>query len=268
MIDTHTHLYLEEFNPDSDTESGLPRGASAVKRALEAGVSHLIFPNVDLASYAPMIALHNQFPDNTSVAIGLHPTSVGEDFEADLNDTLELISCNSDIVAVGEVGIDLYWDKTFRQEQMDAFRRQIEAASLSDLPVIIHCREALNDTLEVLSEFGDKLPPVVFHSFTGSQSDVEAIREVADARFGINGVVTYKSAGGLRSALPSIGLDRIMLETDSPYLSPVPKRGRRNESANILYVADCIAATLGTTRQIVEKATDTNARDFFRLHQL
>lgn len=265
MIDTHTHLYLEEFNPDGDMAADAPRGAAAVKRAIEAGVAHLIFPNVDLESYKPMMNLHNYFPEETSASIGLHPTSVGENYKADLEATLELLAHNTEAVAIGEVGMDLYWDKTYRREQMEVFRRQIEAASQRGLPVIIHCREALDDTLGVLREFGAELPQVVFHSFTGSIADVEAIRSVTDARFGINGVVTYKSAGALREALPAIGLDRMMLETDSPYLAPVPKRGRRNESAYILHVADCIAATLGTTREVVEKGTDATAREFFRL---
>lgn len=257
MIDTHTHLYLPEFEEDGS--------ATAVERALEAGVSHMVFPNVDESSVEPMLALHRLFPSATSVAMGLHPTEVGDDWR-EIVSLVDRRLAGGGYVAVGEVGIDLYWDSTRRLEQMEAFRAQLALAKKYSLPVIIHCREGLAEVLECVAAEDADDAGLLFHSFTGTADDVRRILEAApSARFGINGVVTFKSAKALRAALPEIGVERMMFETDSPYLAPVPYRGRRNESAYIGNVCRCVAAELGMDASQLEAVTDANARKFFRL---
>ena len=254
MIDTHTHPYLSQF------EDG---GAEAVQNAIDNGVTHMVLPNVDASTVEPMMALHRRFPTATSVAMGLHPTEVGPDWER-VVDEMELLLDKGGFVAVGEIGIDLYWEKEHRIEQMQAFARQLRIASRLGLPVIIHCREALDETLQVISEVRPYVP-LIFHSFTGSPDDVRRIREVCDPFFGINGVVTFKNAKEIREALPLIGLDRIVVETDAPYLAPVPFRGRRNEPAYVVHTCAKIAEVLGLTPHQVEASTDINAKRIFRI---
>ena len=254
MIDTHTHPYLSQF------EDG---GAEAVQNAIDNGVTHMVLPNVDASTVEPMMALHRRFPTATSVAMGLHPTEVGPDWER-VVDEMELLLDKGGFVAVGEIGIDLYWEKEHRIEQMQAFARQLRIASRLGLPVIIHCREALDETLQVISEVRPDVP-LIFHSFTGPPDDVRRIREVCDPFFGINGVVTFKNAKEIREALPLIGLDRIVVETDAPYLAPVPFRGRRNEPAYVVHTCAKIAEVLGLTPQQVEASTDINAKRIFRI---
>lgn len=252
MIDSHSHIYLEEFDADR---------SDVVARARQAGVRHLVLPNVDLDTVEPMMALHRAFPAYTSVAMGLHPTSVGENFRSDLA-AVKAIFDRGGFVAVGEVGIDLYWDKTYRNEQIEVFDEQLRWAERTCLPVIIHCREGLDDILWTFDNYGGTLPKCVFHSFGGTVDDVEAIRRRGDFLFGINGIVTFKNSK-LGDVLPAIGLDRILLETDCPYLTPVPFRGRRNESAYIPHIAAKIAELLGTTIDEVSAQTDANAQRFF-----
>lgn len=236
-------------------------GVGAVTRAIEAGVTRMVFPCVNLGSLTDMRRLHDEFPENTRLALGLHPTDLSADWQSDLDKMEALLP--GDFAAIGEVGIDLYHDASMREEQRVAFARQIGWAQRFGLPVIIHCREGLDDTLGVLSGTEGELPPLIFHSFTGTADDVRRIRTVCDPWFGINGVVTFKNAPLLREALPEIGLDRIVLETDSPWLSPAPKRGQTNESARIPYIRDCVAATLGVTPEEVERATDKAAARLF-----
>ncbi|MDE5874536.1 MAG: TatD family hydrolase [Muribaculaceae bacterium] len=254
MIDTHSHPYLPNF-PEG--------GAAVVDRAVAAGVGHIIMPNVDADTIATMMALHQERRDVTSVAMGLHPTEVKDDWEG-VVDRMRRLIAEGGFVAVGEVGIDLYWDKTREREQREAFAAQLRIAREFRLPVIIHCREALDATLETIKG-ADVDVPLIFHSFTGSREDVRKIREVCDPYFGINGVVTFKNAQELREALPEIGLDRILLETDSPYLAPVPFRGKRNESAYLGHVCRMVASTLGIGEEEVERVTDSNAVKVFSL---
>lgn len=253
LIDTHTHLYLENFNPDGG-------GEAAVRRALAAGVCHMVFPNVDLSTIGPMEALADMFPDAVSCAMGLHPTEVKADWREALAQVEEHMAAGRRYVAVGEVGIDLYWDRTFREEQMMAFERQCRMAARLGLPVIIHCREGLPETLEVLK--GISGVRAVFHSFGGTEADVEAVRAVGDFYFGINGIVTFKNSG-LGAVLPAIGAERVLLETDSPYLAPVPRRGRRNESAYLPYICAFVADRLGIDAEAAAGITSANARDLF-----
>lgn len=256
MIDTHTHLYLDDFDPD--------RGA-AVERAISAGVGTMIFPNVDLGTLSPMRELHARYPMATRMAIGLHPTEVNDEpvdaqlkFVAD-----ELASHPSDYVAIGEIGIDLYWDKQYRDRQMEVLACQMKMAADRDLPVIIHCRDGLDEVLEVIDGL-EKKPRGVFHSFGGTVADVERIRRRGDFYFGINGIVTFKNSK-LREVLPEIGVERILLETDAPYLAPVPMRGKRNESAYMIHTAGYVADTLGITPQALDEITTASARNLFGL---
>ncbi len=194
------------------------------------------------------------------MAMGLHPTEVKEDWRDVLSEIGDILGDGRKYVAVGEIGVDLYWDKTFVDAQMQVFEKQVNDAVRLGLPVIIHCREGLDQTLEVLRGIRDVR--AVFHSFGGTERDVEAIRKTGDFYFGINGVVTFKNSG-LREVLPAIGIDRILLETDSPYLSPVPYRGKRNESARIPLIAGHIASLLDMEVDTVADVTTANAEAMF-----
>lgn len=263
FVDTHTHLYLPDFA--ADTPAPQPAGTEAVGRAIEAGVSALVFPNVDLATIAPMRLLHDRFPQATFMAMGLHPTEIGPDFAEPLETIRhELFSRHTDYCAVGEIGIDLYWDATHRNLQMQALDTQLRWAVELGIPVIIHCRNALDETLEVLSGYPDLAG--VMHSFGGTAADVHRILStVPRFLFGINGTVTFKNNSSLRTTIPAIPADRLILETDSPYLAPVPKRGRRNESAYIPYIAACIADISGTDIADIASQTSANAARLFRI---
>lgn len=253
IVDTHTHLYLPEFD--------VPE--AAVKRALDAGVGHMVFPNVDLTTVEPMLALHERFPSVTSVAMGLHPTEVNDNWMDDLDKIERELKSGRNYVAVGEIGIDLYWESKYRSQQRDALARQIAWANELVLPVILHCREGLDDLLDVLKS-GNAAVNGVFHSFGGTADDVARIRETGDFYFGINGIVTFKNSK-LREVLPVIGVDRLLLETDAPYLAPVPNRGKRNESSFIVHTAAYVASALGIDREELEEITTANARRLFRL---
>lgn len=257
LIDTHTHLYLPEFENDDG-------GAAAVERAIKTGVNHMIFPNVDLSTIEPMKRLHASFPDNTSIAMGFHPTEVNEGWHDSLTRIESELRTEQDgYKAVGEIGIDLYWDKTFEEQQMRTFEKQIEWAQELGLPIIIHCRDGLDQTLEVLSEFPDVKG--VMHSFGGTAHDVERVLNVNEnMMFGLNGIVTFKNSK-VRESLPAITMSRLLLETDSPYLAPVPFRGKRCESAMIVYTAGHIASFLGITPEAVAAQTTRNARTLFNI---
>lgn len=256
IIDTHTHLYLPEFDGDEGS-------IATVRRAVDAGVGKMIFPNVDLTTVEPMKQLHRAAPDVTYMAMGFHPTEVNERWRDSLAQIrAELDAAPSDYVAIGEIGMDLYWDRTYADEQMQALEVQMQWARERDLPVILHCREGLDQMLEVLQEF----PAVrgVMHSFGGTIQDVERIRRVGDYYFGINGIVTFKNSG-LHEVLPAIGPERMLVETDSPYLAPVPHRGKRNESAYIVHTVARIAQSLMLTDEKVADVTTANARILFDL---
>lgn len=252
-VDTHTHLYLDEFAGEE---------CAVVQRALDAGVSHMIFPNVDLSTVGLMKRLQALYPDNISMAMGLHPTEIGADWRDSL-DRIEAEFRSGGYIAVGEVGIDLYWDKTYRAAQCEALRAQLDWAVEAGVPAILHVRDGLDDTLDILDSMPVK-PHAVFHSFGGTVDDVARIRRCGDFYFGINGIVTFKNSR-LREVLPTIGLDRILLETDAPYLAPVPHRGRRNESAYLPDTAACVAQALSLPLDTVAATTTANARELFSL---
>lgn len=256
MTDTHTHLYTDEY------EDG---GYGAVLRALSRGVWKMIFPNVNLSSIEPMTELHRKFPLQTRISIGLHPTELGDDYRTVLDEMERMLEKNANqFSAIGECGIDLHWDKSNIEHQQDAFSRQYDWAVKYNLPLIIHSRDGLEETLAVISKKSGKRPEMIFHSFTGSSEDVKRIREVCNPYFGINGVVTFKNAASLRESLPEIGLNRIVLETDAPYLAPVPHRGERNESAYLTEICTKIAEIFKIPAARVEYITDYNASRIFR----
>lgn len=261
-IDTHTHIYLSDFDEDNQPAGSMAGQASAARRAIDAGVGMMIFPNVDLSTVNPMKKLHFLFPENTRMAMGLHPTEIKESWHNDLSKILEEFSTESSFIAVGEVGVDLYWDKKFETEQMEAFDMQVSFAVEKDFPVIIHCREALPQVLEVLS--GRPNVRAVFHSFGGTKEDVEAIRRIGDFYFGINGIVTFKNCS-VKNVIPAIGADRLLTETDSPYLSPVPYRGKRNESSRIPLILSSMANALSIEEERLAKTVMDNANSLFRL---
>lgn len=255
MTDTHTHLYFAESYPEGCAE--------AVDRGVAAGVGMMVLPNVSVASCEPLISLHHARPESTSIAVGLHPEDIDADWRMKVEDVFARFA-DEGPCAVGEVGVDLYHDDRFRHQQMDAFGEQLDRARVAGLPVIIHSRSALDETLQITGMMGSECPPLLFHSFTMGPSEARRILEAhPDAVFGINGVVTFKNAPDLREAVKEIGISRIVLETDAPYLAPVPLRGRTNESSYLPYINSAIADLFSITPSESGHITDSTARKFF-----
>ncbi len=252
MIDTHTHIYLEEFDGDQ---------ADVVRRAQEHGVEHIILPNVDLDTVQAMHDTCNRYPGYCRMAMGLHPTSVEGDYREQL-EKIHALLVEGDYCAVGEIGLDLYWDKTFAREQEETFITQVGWAVEAGLPVIIHCRDAFAEMVTLLQS--GRVPAFrgVFHSFTGTVDEVRQLRMTGDYYFGINGIVTFKNAH-LEDMVREVGIDRLLLETDAPYLAPVPHRGKRNEPAYLPRMAERVAAILGITLAEVDSITTANATRLF-----
>ena len=223
LVDSHSHLFLEEFQSD------LPQ---VMERAQAAGVSHIFMPNIDSTTIEPMLRVCSDYKGYCYPMMGLHPTSVNADYEKELAVVSEYLVMPNDYVAIGEIGMDLYWDKTFLKEQQIVFEQQIQWALEYKLPVVIHCREAFDYIYNVLKPYKTSPLTGVFHSFTGTPGEAARMMEFPGFKIGINGVVTFKKST-LPETLKSVPLERIVLETDSPYLTPVPNRGKRNESANV-----------------------------------
>lgn len=252
FFDSHTHLYLPEFNTSGEDSSDM-----AVSRAVKAGVRRMMMPNVDIATAKPLMELASRFPDNILTAAGLHPTEVDTAWQTHLSEIFDLMHGYS---AIGEVGIDLHWDKTYLEQQMQAFDRQLTVAEEKGMTVIVHMRDALEPTVEVLrSHPGARC---IIHSFTGTPDEVERLRSAGDYYFGINGIVTFKNAR-LDSTVHEITLSRLLLETDSPYLAPTPHRGSRNESSYIPLIASRIGDVLGVSTDVVAVATSASAETAF-----
>jgi len=255
LVDTHTHIYLNEFDGDI---------TGVMERAIDAGIIKMVLPACDAGSIKPMNDLHRAYPDLTVMAAGLHPTEIGDDADAQMKIIEQELRENRDrYVAIGEIGMDLYWDKSRRDQQIHYFSYQCRLATELDLPVIIHCREALDETLRAISSL-PKTPRSIFHSFSGTAEDVATIRRIAgqDTYFGINGIVTFKKSR-VAEALPQIGIEHLLLETDAPYLSPVPFRGKRNEPSYIRHTADFIAASLEISVDELADRTSQNAQHIF-----
>ena len=251
LTDTHTHLYYES---DAEKRTGL------MQRCLDNEVSRLFLPNVDVASMSLVFDLAKAYPQNCYPMLGLHPCDVQDDWEAQLETICNAIPQNR-IFAIGEIGIDLYWDKTTIDKQIIAFKTQIGWAKANKLPIVIHCRDAFNEVYEVLQQEHDENLRGIFHCFTGT---VEQARQIIDRGFylGIGGVVTYKN-GGLDKVVAEIDLKHIVLETDSPYLTPVPFRGKRNESSYLIYVAEKVAELHRTDIATVAAITTANSVKVF-----
>ena len=253
IIDTHTHLYLDQFKEDI---------VDVIVRAKESGVHKFIFPAIDSSHFDDMHDLKNKYPGSIYLMSGLHPTDVKENYKDELDFVVNTLKTNN-YVAIGEIGIDLYWEKSFLKQQQDAFKFQIRLAIKHDLPIVIHCREAFNEIFEVLDkENCDKLRGV-FHCFTGTFEEAQRAINLGFV-LGIGGVVTFKN-GGIDKFLHKIDLKNIVLETDSPYLAPVPFRGKRNESSYIIYVLEKLSEIYGISKEKIAEITSKNAEKVFRL---
>ena len=253
FVDTHAHLYAEEFSEDID---------EVISRATQQGVSKLLLPDIDSNSRKSMMELHSRFPETCFPMIGLHPTSVKEDYISELQEIEKIITTHK-FYGIGETGIDLYWDKTFIHEQIEAFTFQIELAIRHNLPVIIHSRKSLHEIFPILKKYFHRGLSGVFHCFPGNISEA---RQVIDMGFylGIGGVVTYKNSS-MAAVVQHFGLDNLVLETDAPYLPPVPYRGQRNESSYIPEIASFISRLITIPPEEVAFATSANAGKLFHI---
>ena len=253
FVDTHTHLFTTEFDADR---------SAAVQRAIDAGVGTLCLPAIDEGSLAPLLAMCDAFPGVCHPMIGLHPTELGDDYNAVLDRMYDVLKSDSRFVAIGEVGLDFYWDDTKKREQEEAFRRQIEWAVETGLPLAIHSRSAFDELYSIMDEYRGRGLRGVFHCFSGSEEEACKLLSFNGFYLGIGGVVTYKKST-LPDVLKCVPLERVLLETDSPYLAPVPMRGKRNESSFVPHVANFLAGVYGCTVEQVAAVTTANARALF-----
>jgi TatD DNase family protein len=253
IVDTHTHLYLKQFKDDID---------DVIARAKKIGVKKFVFPSIDSSHYESMHDLKNKYPKEIYLMSGLHPTDVKENYKDELDFVVNTLKTNN-YVAIGEIGIDLYWEKSFLKQQQEAFKFQIRLAIIHDLPIVIHCRDAFDEIFEILDkENCDKLRGV-FHCFTGTLKEAQRAIDLGFV-LGIGGVVTFKN-GGIDKFLHKIDIKNIVLETDSPYLAPVPFRGKRNESSYIIYVLEKLSEIYDISKEKIAEITSKNAEKVFRL---
>lgn len=252
-IDTHAHLYAKEFDSDRD---------EVIKRAKENGLSQILLPNIDTSSIEPLKSLMVHYPNYCLGMMGLHPCSVKADYQEQL-ETIEQELKAGSYIAVGEIGLDYHWDTTFKEEQKEAFRRQLSWAKALNKPVAIHTRSSFEDAIALVEEAQDGKLRGVFHCFGGT---VEEGKRIIDAGFylGIGGVATFKKSLH-PEVLPELGIERIILETDAPYLSPVPYRGKRNESAYIPHIAEKLATIYERSLSSIATVTSANARSLFEI---
>lgn len=253
FIDTHSHLFLEEFTDD------LPL---VIQRAKAAGVSRIYMPNIDCSTIKPLLDTVARYPGYCFPMIGLHPTSVNEGFREELNVMRKMLEQPNPFVAIGEVGMDLYWDQTYLKEQLEAFDTQIQWAAEYQLPLVIHSRDSFQEVYQVMKRQEDKKLKGIFHSFTGTREEAEKLLQFEGFCLGINGVVTFKKST-LPEVLKNVPLERIVLETDSPYLTPAPNRGKRNESANVRDTLLKLAVIYQSSPEEVAEITTRNALKIF-----
>lgn len=267
IVDTHTHLDGEEFDEDR---------SEVIMRAKEAGVGMVFLPAIDVKTSEAVLKLSHEYPGYAYPMVGLHPEEVKADWKEQLRkieaildehltavDGLNGIKYKSDYIAIGEIGLDFYWSREFEKEQLEAFEKQVEWSCETGLPLMIHCRKAQNEMLHILRKWKDKLPGGVFHCFTGNQQEAKELLEYDNFVLGIGGVSTFKSSH-LREDLPAaVPLERIVLETDSPYMAPVPYRGKRNESAFVVQVMKTLATAYGVSEEEVAKVTNQNVERVF-----
>lgn len=257
LIDTHAHLYLPAFKNDID---------EVMKRAKSTGLSRILMPNIDSASIRPMNELCQQYPELLMPMIGLHPTSVKENYKEEFAAIhREIMANHRKYTAIGETGIDLYWEKAFIYQQKEVFMEQLNLASELNLPIVIHTRDSFTETMDVIGSMKLPVPSGVFHCFSGNEDDAaEAVK--LGFFLGIGGVLTFKNSN-MRQWLGSIDLQHILLETDAPFLAPVPHRGKRNESSYLSYVISELASIYGKPEDEIADITTANAKKLFRLEQ-
>lgn len=263
MIDTHTHLDGEEFAPDL---------ADTIQRAKDAGMQRLFIPAIDLPSSQRALDLAIQHPDYIYAMMGLHPEEVRSDWQTVCGDIHSLISktmadpgLTKHLIAIGEVGLDYYWSREFENEQLAAFEQQVEWSIETQLPLMIHCRKAQNEMVRLLRRYEKELPGGVFHCFTGNEHEATELLQFERFVLGIGGVLTFKKSNLPQTLPAAVPLDRIVLETDSPYMAPVPHRGKRNEPSYVPYICNRLAEAYGVTPEQVEQTTDATATRIFKM---
>lgn len=253
LIDTHAHIFSEEFLNDVD---------EVLQRAYDNDVKKIILPNIDSGSVKRLLDLTDAYPHLCFPLIGIHPSSVAADYREEL-DTVEYWLVKRKFYGIGEIGIDLYWDRSFFNEQQDAFRYQLKLAKSNNLPVVIHVRESFDEIYSVVKEEQDGNLTGIFHCFTGTESEAKKILDLGFL-LGIGGVVTFNN-NNLSDVIKNIAVQNMVLETDAPYLTPVPKRGKRNESAYLIYVAQAVAKIYDLSVSDIAEITSENARRLFKI---
>ncbi len=251
LVDTHTHLYAEEFDTDR---------RQLIEKAMQLGVQRFYLPNIDSASIAPMMELEELYPEQCLAMMGLHPCHVKANVHEELAIAENWLKQRR-FVAIGEIGLDLYWDKSFLKEQELAFKTQIKWALEYKYPIVIHCREAFDEIYAILKSF-ESLPKAIFHCFSGTAEQAQKILDLGTFKLGIGGVLTFKNAG-LDKVVEQVDLSHLVLETDAPYLAPVPFRGKRNEPAYMLEVAKKLAALKNCSMAELCEVTTANAKWVF-----
>lgn len=252
FIDTHTHLFVEQFNEDRE---------EVVQRATDAGVEVMLLPNIDLESIPQMNELAAKYPNNCFPMMGLHPGSVDQNWKQTLQ-TIEKELFENKYIAVGEIGIDLYWSREFEEAQKEVFRQQVLWAKELGKPIVIHSREAFNEIFEIIDELNDESLTGIFHCFTGTLEQANHVINYGGFKMGLGGVLTYKKSG-LDKVIENVDLKHLVLETDSPYLPPMPYRGKRNESSYLLHIAEKLADVQSITLKQVAEVTTQNAKEIF-----
>jgi TatD DNase family protein len=251
FIDTHTHLYAQEFDLDR---------VPLIEKAISSGITKFYLPNIDSSSIENLLALEQQYPNHFKAMMGLHPCHVNANVRKELATVEEWLKKRK-FIGIGEIGIDLYWDKTFLNEQQQAFKTQIEWALNYNYPIVIHCREAFDEIFAILSSY-KKLPKAIFHCFSGNIEQANKIINLGNFKLGIGGVVTFKNSG-LDKVVEHIDLEHLVLETDAPYLAPSPYRGKRNEPVYLIDIAKKIALLKNTSLEAVAEITTKNASFIF-----
>lgn len=254
IIDTHSHTYDESFENDIQ---------DVISRAKQAGITHILLPNVDIESIGQVNRLAESYPQYCLPMMGLHPTSVTANWESDLNKIKEQFSLHK-YIAVGEIGIDLYWDKSLEKEQKAAFEEQLRWSIEFNLPVSIHCRNAISESVECIKNVGASKLRGAFHSFGGNAEELQSVLALQNFYLGINGTVTYKNST-LPQVLTATDLSQLIIETDAPYLPPVPYRGKRNEPSYTIHIANKLSEIYGVTPQKVGEITTNNAKKLFSI---
>lgn len=253
LIDTHAHIYLDEFDDDR---------AAIMERSDKAGIIKVLMPAIDSSTHEKMMRIEKLFPRKCIAMIGLHPCSVLKNYDTEL-DIIDAFLGKKKFIAIGETGLDFYWDLTYKEQQYDSFQRQIEWALQYDLPVVIHSRNSIDECIAMIEKNQQGKLKGIFHCFSGSQEQAQRIINLG-FYLGIGGVLTFKNSG-LDKVIPGVDLNHVILETDAPYLSPVPYRGKRNEPSYLTWVVDRLAGITGKSKEEIATITTANAEKLFNL---